>query len=151
MNQAESVILASLLRGPGAARNVLARRACALGAELHIPAACRDIEWEVAKALMRPAASGALQAAPQVAQRLLKRPSQQVRSTLDGALQQFAQGALRQHLAALGERNVNDGALVAIDNASGEIVAYVANAWRQRCRRCAGAAPGRFHAQALPV
>jgi len=128
LNQAESVILASLLRGPGAARNVLARRACALGAELAIPATCRDIEWEVAKALARPAGAASSEPATQVARRLLKAPAQQVRSTLDGALQRFAQGALRQHLAALGERNVNDGALVVIDNASGEIVAYVANA-----------------------
>jgi len=127
LNQTESVILASLLRGPGATRSVLARRACALGAELHLSAGCRDIEWEVAKALVRPAAVAALAPAPLVAQRLLKGASQQVRSTLDGALQRYAQEALRQHLAALGERNVNDGALVAIDNASGEIVAYVAN------------------------
>ncbi|HEY0061095.1 MAG TPA: penicillin-binding protein 1C [Telluria sp.] len=127
LNQAESVILASLLRGPGAAQNVLARRACTLGAELHIPANCKDIEWEVAKALTRPAALAVLAPAPQVAQRLLKGASQQVKSTIDAELQAFAQGALRQHLAALGERNVNDAALVAIDNTSGEILAYVAN------------------------
>ncbi|SHH12314.1 penicillin-binding protein 1C [Massilia sp. CF038] len=127
LNQAESVILASLLRGPGAAQSVLARRACTLGAELHIPANCKDIEWEVAKALTRPAALAVLAPAPQVAQRLLKGASQQVRSTIDADVQAFAQGAVRQHLAALGERNVNDGAVIAIDNASGEILAYVAN------------------------
>lgn len=43
-------------------------------------------------------------------------------------MQQYAQGALRQQLAGLRERNVNDGALIVIDNASGEILAYVANA-----------------------
>src|SRR5207253_2991408 len=42
--------------------------------------------------------------------------------------QRFALASLRQHLAALGARNVNDGALVVIDNESGEILAYVGNA-----------------------
>jgi penicillin-binding protein 1C len=128
LNQTESVILASLLRGPGAARNVLARRACTLAAEMKLTAKCNGIEWEVAKALSRPAAMAVLTPAPQVAQRLLKGASVKVRSTLDGALQGFAQDSLRQHLAALRERNVNDGALIVIDNASGEILAYVANA-----------------------
>ncbi|WP_460825167.1 penicillin-binding transpeptidase domain-containing protein, partial [Massilia solisilvae] len=51
-----------------------------------------------------------------------------VRSTLDAGLQQFAHDALRRHLAALAGRNVNQGAAVVIDNASGEILAWVANA-----------------------
>lgn len=127
LNQAESVILASLLRGPGAVRGVVARRACALAAELKSSASCNAIEWEVAKAFSRPAARAVLTPAPQVAQRLLKDASLKVRSTLDGALQGFAQDALRQQLAGLRERNVNDGALIVIDNASGEILAYVAN------------------------
>eukprot|EP01034_Spumella_vulgaris_P039623 gene39624-48962_t len=66
--------------------------------------------------------------APQVAQKLLTAPSQQVRSTLDAGLQRHAQAALRQQIMALRERNVKDGALVVLDNASGEILAYVGNA-----------------------
>ena len=127
LNQAESAILASLLRGTAAAPRVVARRACALATELKWAAGCDAIEWQVATALARPAARAALTPAPQVAQRLLKDASQSVRSTLDGQLQRFAQDAVRRHLAALGERNVGDGALVVIDNASGDIVAYVAN------------------------
>ena len=127
LNQAESAILASLLRGTAAAPRVVARRACALATELKWATGCDAIEWQVATALARPAAMAALTPAPQVAQRLLKDASQSVRSTLDGQLQRFAQDAVRRHLAALGERNVGDGALVVIDNASGDIVAYVAN------------------------
>ena len=127
LNQAESVILASLLRGTAAAPRVVARRACSLATELKWATGCGAIEWQVATALARPAAMAALTPAPQVAQRLLKDASKSVRSTLDGQLQRFAQDAVRRHLAALGERNVGDGALVVIDNASGDIVAYVAN------------------------
>jgi penicillin-binding protein 1C len=127
LNQAESAILASLLRGTSAAPRVVARRACALVGELSWQVGCEAIEWQVATALARPAAMAALTPAPQVAQQLLKGASRQVRSTLDGRLQQFAQDALRRHLAALGDRNVSEGAVVVIDNASGEILAYVAN------------------------
>jgi penicillin-binding protein 1C len=50
-----------------------------------------------------------------------------VRSTLDGPLQRAAEEALHRRLAGLGERNVHDGALVVLDNASGQVLAYVAN------------------------
>jgi penicillin-binding protein 1C len=75
-----------------------------------------------------PAVAGKLAPAPQVAQQLLTRSGQAVRSTLDAGLQRHAQMVLRQQLAALNGRNVNDGAVIVLDNASGEILAYVGNA-----------------------
>jgi penicillin-binding protein 1C len=42
-------------------------------------------------------------------------------------LQRYAAATLRRHLAELAERNVGDGAVVVLDNDSGEILAYVAN------------------------
>jgi penicillin-binding protein 1C len=128
LNHAESVILASLLRAPGAAPKLVARRACALAQEIKVDTKCAAIEWEVATALSRPAAIAALTPAPQVAQKLLTGAGQKVQSTLDGRLQRFAQSILRRQLMALRERNVNDGALVVIDNDSGELLAYVGNA-----------------------
>ncbi|HEX8614478.1 MAG TPA: penicillin-binding protein 1C [Telluria sp.] len=129
LNQAESAILASLLRAPSAAPRVVAQRACVLAREINPAAKCAGIEWDVAAAFSRPAASAASTQAPQVAQRLLKATgaARQVRSTLDAGIQRDAVDTLRGHLAVLRERNVMQGALVAIDNDSGEIVAYVAN------------------------
>ncbi|MFB9245815.1 penicillin-binding protein 1C [Massilia antarctica] len=127
LNQAESAILASLLRAPSAPPRVVAQRACVLAKEINPAASCAGIEWDVAAAFSRPAASAGQAQAPQVAQRLLKGAARQVRSTLDATLQRQAQDSLRQHLAALRERNVTQGALVVLDNDSGEIVAYVAN------------------------
>ncbi|NHZ37972.1 penicillin-binding protein 1C [Massilia rubra] len=127
LNQAESAILASLLRAPSAAPRVVAQRACALAREINPAAKCAGIEWDVAAALSRPAAAAAPTQAPHVAQRLLKGSARQVRSTLDAGIQRDAVDTLHAHLAALRERNVTQGALVAIDNDSGEIVAYVAN------------------------
>jgi len=128
LNVAESVVLASLLRAPSAAPRLVARRACALAKELKAHADCASIETIAASAFARSAAMAVLAPAPQVAQKLLTAPSQQVRSTLDGGLQRYAQAALRQQIMSLRERNVKDGALVVLDNASGEILAYVGNA-----------------------
>jgi penicillin-binding protein 1C len=106
----------------------VARRACALAHELKDAASCASIEWQTEVALMRPAAQAVVTPAPQVARKLLAGAVPQVRSTLDGALQRYALAALRRHLAELGGRNVGNGALVVIDNASGELLAYVGNA-----------------------
>ncbi len=53
------------------------------------------------------------------------KPLASVRSTLDATLQRFATQSLEQHLKELKGRNVEDGAVVVIDNASGELLAYV--------------------------
>ena len=128
LNVAESAVLASLLRAPSAAPRVVARRACALARELQAHASCADVEATAASAFARSAAMAVLGPAPQVARQLLTAPSQQVRSTLDAGLQRYAQAALRRQIMSLRERNVQDGALVVLDNASGEILAYVGNA-----------------------
>jgi penicillin-binding protein 1C len=128
LNLSESMILASLLRGPGAAPKVVSQRACALARELRAPSTCSDIELRTIVAMGRPLLAAEAPPAPQVAQQLLTTAGKAVRSTLDGDLQRFTQVALRQQLMSLRARNVNDGAVVVLDNASGEILAYVGNA-----------------------
>ena len=48
-----------------------------------------------------------------------------VRSTLSAPLQRFAVHTLQQQLRGLQSRHVEDGALVVLDNASGEVLAWV--------------------------
>ncbi|WP_343732456.1 penicillin-binding protein 1C [Duganella sp.] len=128
LDLSESVILASLLRGPAAGQKIVSQRACALAGELRLPSTCSEIQLRIIIAWSRPQLAVNLPPAPQVAQQLLTRSGQAVRSTLDAGLQRHAQTVLRQQLAALNGRNVNDGAVVVLDNASGEILAYVGNA-----------------------
>ena len=128
LNSSESVILASLLRGPAAGQKVVTQRACSLAHELRLPSTCSEIQLRIIVAWSRPQLAGNLAPAPQVAQQLLTRSGQALRSTLDAGLQRHAQAVLRQQLAALNGRNVNDGAVIVLDNASGEILAYVGNA-----------------------
>ncbi|MEZ2298973.1 penicillin-binding protein 1C [Variovorax sp. RCC_210] len=48
-----------------------------------------------------------------------------VRTTLRAPLQRFALDTLHRHLRELRERHVEDGALVVLDNATGEVLAWV--------------------------
>jgi len=48
-----------------------------------------------------------------------------IRTTLDAGVQRVAIDALRSQLAELRRRNVEDGAVVVLDNASGEVRAWV--------------------------
>jgi penicillin-binding protein 1C len=55
----------------------------------------------------------------------LKAPGERMPTTLDGELQAYAAGTLRDHLSELAARGVADGAIVVLDNASGDVLAYV--------------------------
>jgi len=133
LDAGEAAILASLLRAPAAPGALVARRACLLARELDAHTDCAAIEWQAETALERGSVfkvmtTPASPATAQLARRLAASPGAAVRSTLDAGLQRVASQSLRRHLAELAGRNVGDGAVVVIDNASGEILAYVANA-----------------------
>jgi len=127
LDEREAALAAALLRAPNAAPAKVAQRACALLKEMQRPGECAGLDGYAATAL-----SGALRQgaetpalAPHLARRLLTRSGQTVRSTLDAELQRFAGEALHRHLAALAQQNAEDGAVVAIDNASGELLAWI--------------------------
>ncbi len=63
--------------------------------------------------------------APHLARTLLKRPGERVTSTLDARVQRHAADTLQRHLRELDGRHVEDGALVVLDNATGEVLAWV--------------------------
>ena len=48
-----------------------------------------------------------------------------IRTTLDRSLQAFVEGQVQQTVRALADRNVHQAAAIAIDNATGEVLAYV--------------------------
>lgn len=132
LNNVEALVLASLIRAPAAAPALLGRRACALGRALQLPSRCVDIEWSAQQALNRKRVAPAAGIAPRVAEKLLPSAARvdvirTVTSTLDAGLQRFVADELRQQLAGLRGRNVNDGAVLVLDNATGEVLAYVAN------------------------
>ena len=132
LTQSESVILAALIRAPNAETRQVIRRAAALSDAMNL-----DIEYSAIAAIaeetlarpyfIRPPA----RLADHVMRRLLKRArnegktSEHLVSTLDRDLQQFAAETLERHIMALNGRNVRDGAVLVLDNASGDVRAYV--------------------------
>jgi len=52
----------------------------------------------------------------------------QVQTTVDRPLQQYSEQQLRSVLRALADRNVGQGAVLVVDNASGDVLAYVGSA-----------------------
>ncbi|MBI3937532.1 MAG: penicillin-binding protein 1C [Betaproteobacteria bacterium] len=128
LDEAEALLLTALLRNPAADPARAARRACGLARRIAPHAGCEAIAARARGSLagshaMTPRAA----VAPHVARRLLKLGMERSHSTLDGELQRFALEALQHQLNLLEKQNVADGAVLVVDNASGEVLAYVGN------------------------
>jgi penicillin-binding protein 1C len=121
----EAAITAALLRGPNAAPAVVAQRACGVLQLEKLD--CLGVNATTATALVREGGMPlAEQLAPHAARAVLRADGPAVqRSTLDAGLQRVAVDALHRQLGELADRNVEDGAVVVLDNASGEVLAWV--------------------------
>jgi len=129
LTQAQSLILASLIRAPHAAADLLNKRAIHLNAQLGWTVSMRDMLSEINSLYagihqIRPR----MALAPHVARQLLKNNTSKavVACTLDIALQKYALETLSQQIAALSGQNVQEGAVLVLHNATGEVLAYAA-------------------------
>jgi penicillin-binding protein 1C len=122
----EAAIAAALLRGPNAGPDTVAQRACGVLRQQQFD--CAGVTGLAHAALQR---RGGMplgeQLAPHFARQVVLPAGKvsRVTTTLDARLQRFAVGALRRHLAELKGRNVEDGAVLVLDNRSGEVLAWV--------------------------
>jgi len=127
LDAAEAALAAALLRAPNAKPGTVASRACVLLKEMRRASFCRQLdalaETRLTNTMRR--ADDTPDLAPHLARKLLDAPGQRRRSTLDAALQREAGAALRRQIAALNQRHVADGAVVVLDNASGDVLAWV--------------------------
>jgi penicillin-binding protein 1C len=157
LTEAESVVLAAILPSPNADPERIGQRACRIvrnlakrpilgarpgpvpplprgegrgeGIKDRVGADCAALQALAAEVLTRPPlVVPRPDWAPQLAARLLRRPGERVATTLDSRIQRFATESLRRHLVELDGHNVRDGAVLAVDNRSGDILAYVASA-----------------------
>ncbi|MGH7914978.1 MAG: transglycosylase domain-containing protein, partial [Candidatus Binataceae bacterium] len=141
IGRAEAIVLAALIKAPNAREFDLERRAEALrnamGSRSPLPDAPgeRKAPAEVSSARVSRAIDRALTArardftrvtfAPRVAEQLLRDGRLTVQSTLDRDLQAFARDVLRRHVTEVHDRNVDDGAVVVVENSTGGVWAYV--------------------------
>ncbi len=135
LTQKESVVLASMLASPQAKVSVIVKRSCQLLSKVAATtASCDGLDLPIAR-LNKPATStGQHQAAPHYAQWLLKKQlintndltkSAPVKTTIDLPAQRYAQRALAEQMRELANRQVEDGAIVVLDNRTGEVLVYV--------------------------
>ncbi|MCI3207106.1 MULTISPECIES: penicillin-binding protein 1C [Pandoraea] len=133
----EAALAVALLRAPNASAARVSQRACGILKEMGQAADCNGLEGYTQLVFSRPASvmrtRDAVDLAPHLARRVFSasRPPAGTRivSTLDANLQRVAVSTLQQTLRELStpgrSRNVQDGAIVVIDNASGDILAWV--------------------------
>lgn len=133
LTERESVILAALLPAPNAEVERVATRACSLARGHHMPESCDRITVQVQELFSKPPVFVQREhLAPHVATQLLnglgaqeRRGARSVTTTLDGHVQRVAMEALQQQLQALHAQHVEDGAVLVVENATGEVLAYV--------------------------
>ncbi len=148
LNAREAAITAALVRAPNAPASRVAARACAILEAESLAEECRGLADYTTLVLAKknaPRLDSDPQLAPHFARMVLGSTQQSMQqsmprdgsgpsrnlsgpaiaTTLDANLQRFARTALRTHLAELAARNVEDGAVIVIDNASGDVLAWV--------------------------
>jgi len=122
LSRDDAVMLTALLPDPQANARMVARRACTLSHDRD----CTRFEG-AAYSMLGPARSLALDPglAPHLAARLLTKPGLKVTTTLDVHIQRIAIAALKRQLEGLGGSRARDGAVVVLDNRTGDVLAYV--------------------------
>jgi penicillin-binding protein 1C len=133
IDRREALLLAALVRSPNSDAGRVLSRAEALG---------RRLGWLTEDEKLPPSVERAVAGlyfvvpradfAPHVAWSLLppaalQTGSARVTSTIDYDLQRYAVEALRNRLSALQGRNVEDAALLVVENRTGEVWAYLGN------------------------
>jgi penicillin-binding protein 1C len=124
----EAAVLAVLIRAPNASPETVKQRIQALQKAQKTDFSPAATDAAVALALRSRGHTGLrVTFAPHAAQRLRRSATALVplHSTLDGALQRFAAETLQRHLLEVHEQRVQDGAVLVVDNATGEVLAYV--------------------------
>lgn len=139
----EAALAVALVRAPNAPADQVARRACGILREMGVPHECEGLDGFAQLALLRTGrGSTALrpQLAPHFGRMLVARERAHgaaqdgrqdgrlpatIDSTLDAGVQRVALASLARHLRELAGRHVEDGAVVVLDNASGDVLAYV--------------------------
>ncbi len=126
LDEREAAIAAALVRAPNAKAAQLVQRACGVLKLMQVKADCEGLDMFAAGALQRKAFDASEGSAPHLARRLAAQTKgQRIQSTLRAPLQRFAVQTLNQQLRELRGRHVEDGAIVVLDNASGEVLAWV--------------------------
>lgn len=137
LDEREAAVAAALVRAPNASPKLVAQRACVVlkglrsaSASVNPPVNCDALDLFTTAALQRRDFVASEGIAPHAARQVLRAAVEQtaqanITTTLQAPLQRYAVQTLQQHLRELRGRHVEDGALVVLDNATGQVLAWV--------------------------
>ncbi len=126
LDEREAAVAAALVRGPNAKVAQVSGRACGVLKLMQAKPDCDALDLFTAGALQRKAFDASKGIAPHFGRRLVAQTTgPSIQSTLRAPLQRFAVQTLQQHLRELRGRHVEDGAVVVLSNATGEVLAWV--------------------------
>ena len=139
LDDREAAVAAALVRAPNARPALVAQRACGVLRDMQqrpgvngARVDCDALDLFTTAALQRRAFDASEGVAPHFARYLLRQRfkdgaavPERVTSTMRAPLQRFAMQSLQQHLRELRGRNVEDGAVLVLDNATGQVLAWV--------------------------
>ena len=130
LDASESAVLAALIRAPNANRDAVLRRAQKLSRTFRSDAPSNDAVAIAVKHAFAssPTAYARVTLAPHLAERMIRSDADSTRCSLDRELQIFASETLRRHVYEVRDHRVDDGALLVVENATGEVWAYVGGA-----------------------
>ena len=129
LTSAESLVLAALLPAPSADSRQVAARACVRADAANGSIDCGELTTLTHDMLTRVATPPATPAlAPDLADSIRADAGERVATTLDADVQTMARAIMERQLTGLVARNVRDGAALVVDNATGEVLAYVGSA-----------------------
>ena len=139
LDEREAAVAAALIRSPNASYTKVAARACRILRDMKVPSRCADLASFAQLAFARPTPA-VLSVSPEtqmLAPHFARRVANEVHpgagarvvTTLDANLQRFASETLSRTIVELNApahpRNVHDAAVVVLDNATGEVLAWV--------------------------
>jgi penicillin-binding protein 1C len=130
IDRSESLVLASLIRSPNASSEEVSKRALHLNQSMKWQLNADEIHAKVRQVFLGPHYLRPQEAlAPHIARRLLRDSPKgsTVPCTLDSKIQRFAIDRLVHHLSSLRSQNVKDGAILVVENRTGEVLAYVSH------------------------
>ena len=140
LDDREAAVAAALVRAPNARPALVVQRACGVLRDMQqqrpgttsARVDCDALDLFTTAALQRRAFDASDGVAPHFARHLLRQrfkdgavPPERVPSTLRAPLQRFAVQSLQQQLRELRGRNIEDGAVLVLDNATGAVLAWV--------------------------
>lgn len=135
LDEKEAAMLVALIRSPNAPTNTVIIRACNILEQMqamNAQAECKNLEHLLPIYFSRPSPSPSQGIAPHLAQQLLTMSKLQgidlpstLYTTLDATIQQKALNSLQQHLKENTHRQIEDGAVIVLDNRTGHVLAWV--------------------------